>query len=495
MSKIRFIRRKFRYHPYFLYRPPKSKTKGYSRILRVPKVPRVSFTNMLTQPLAQNITEQQKNKNYSASKSICVQESLSKLHEMFEEASISQKNKIVPVLEDKKVPIAQDENLPVPLAKISIPETKYALVAVYPQNSNIPLGTHQMDAIQFVYHCYHTLQKECVLLDMTLGCGKTRVPIEFVNLIQKKALIITKNTITAHIKNEVKKWLPSNNALIDVLDPLSFRKHVSPESLTDYTVIVIDECHLIASKKSHATVKFLRQVKLERKQKLPFLILLSGTSGNVEDQLDLMNLFDSSANELNVFHYSWSPKYTPKTQIVKIPLNQEQQAMHEQFKCGYDAINPKDRFHAYQKMREMLSRWKTSIVRDFCLKATCSVLVVSEFKTVLIELDMLLPPHVKRHRIDATTKLEKRYDYVQMLQQGKIQVLLACTNAIAHGLNLGKTNLLILFEPNYLANAQKQTSGRLTRLDCENPNQLILNLMFENSIEDRLYNANFCSGF
>ncbi len=367
-------------------------------------------------------------------------------------------------------------------------------VQICPQNSSIPLGIHQMNAIQFVYHCYHNLKKDCVLLDMTLGCGKTRVPIEFINFIHKKSLIITKNTITVHIQNEVKKWMPLNDS-IEVFNPLSFQKQISEELLADYTVMVIDECHLIASKKSQSLVKFLRKVKFENKKQIPFLIFLSGTSGNLDDQIDLLSLFDSTANEQNIFHFSWSPKYTPKMQIIKLPLNQIQQETHEKFKLGYDAIEAKARFRAYQKMRETLSRWKVSIVRDFCLKATCSVLIVSEFKTVLIELDMLLPTYIKRNRIDSSTKLDKRDHYVQMLQQGEIQILLATTNAIAHGLNLGKTNLLIMFEPNYVANAQKQTGGRLTRLDCENPNQLILNLMFENSIEDRLYNANFCSGF
>jgi SNF2 family DNA or RNA helicase len=108
-----------------------------------------------------------------------------------------------------------------------------------------------------------------------------------------------------------------------------------------------------------------------------------------------------------------------------------------------------------------------------------------------MELDMILSPSIKRRRIDGRVEMAQRDIYIQEFQQGLLHVLLGTESAIGHGIDLWQANVLLFMEPNFSADEQRQTTNRLTRLGSKNQNQTIVTLSFDQTLEQKLFEANF----
>lgn len=358
--------------------------------------------------------------------------------------------------------------------------------------SSIPLAEHQISAIHFLWARYNEflsyMATRAVLLNMSMGCGKTRITLEFLSHVQSPLLIfITKPIIEYHIRLEIEKWAPSLRDTLHVVNPKSFLYEI--KEIIPRSILVIDECHILTHSKRTKFMKYLLSIVCPP----VFIILLSGTPGDASKPL---HYFDSATDgnwKENIFDFTWKPSQVISS-IQSLQLTKDQDLIYQEFRQQFFASQGRERIHLLNRMRKLIAQWKIPYALTFInqhLSRNHFVLVVSQFANVLMELDMILSPSIKRRRIDGRVEMAQRDIYIQEFQQGLLHVLLGTESAIGHGIDLWQANVLLFMEPNFSADEQRQTTNRLTRLGSKNQNQTIVTLSFDQTLEQKLFEANF----
>ncbi len=352
------------------------------------------------------------------------------------------------------------------------------------RNQKIEIKPHQMDVLKFLYHGFVTYCKTALLVISKMGSGKTRMVIEFANWLNLSFLIVTPNKIVPHVTREINKW-KQPNIYGEVQDASFFTSDQVTPSLQ---LIIIDECHLIANKKTKKLVKEIQSLSKV------WIILLSGTPGDLEDQLDVLYPFDKNANKKeSICEVNWEPEYKPKQELIELTLQPDQWNIFDKRRDDVLSLPVKEQEKEFEELRKQLSLWKLPFIMELCKRAQSrskkSILIVSEFSEVLTSLDLYMDKNFKRKRISK----ESRYidAILHEFEANQFQFLLAYSGSISHGIDLAFVNELIFIEPQRITTNQKQTSGRLPRLGHINQDQTIISPFYAKTSDDMLYKTHF----
>jgi superfamily II DNA or RNA helicase len=354
----------------------------------------------------------------------------------------------------------------------------------------IKLQPHQINVLEYLHKGFLLQSKTALLIISRMGSGKTRMVIEFANWLHLNFLILTPNKIVPHIYREIIKW-KEPDIYGEVQDARCFTAaHVQTKNETNrMKLLVIDECHLIANKKTKKLVKEIQSLENV------WVILLSGTPGDIEDQFDVLTPFCNNVDtKESILEVSWQPEFLPKQELIALTLLPDQWKVFDNAKQHILELPIKEQEKKFMELRKTLSEWKLPFIIQLCDRAQCkskksSILVVSEFSEILLALDLRLDKKYTRRRI---SKESHHIDLIlQQFEAKSFQFLLAYSGSISHGIDLAFVNELIYIEPQYLTTNQKQTSGRLPRLGKSNPDQTIINPFYKQTPDDMLYQTHF----
>jgi SNF2 family DNA or RNA helicase len=107
---------------------------------------------------------------------------------------------------------------------------------------------------------------------------------------------------------------------------------------------------------------------------------------------------------------------------------------------------------------------KLDALADLINASRQPIIIYSEFIGALAHLSMWLREHgVSFHLVIGDTSKDKRVEAFDSVQRGEVKVLLAHPKAMAHGITLTTSNVVVWWTPIYSHEIYKQASGRITR--------------------------------
>jgi hypothetical protein len=352
----------------------------------------------------------------------------------------------------------------------------------------IPLELHQIEALQFFYQAFIIRKQHAVLFIGPMGSGKSRCGIEFAHFMKLPFLILTTKEIVPHLSREVEKWSKNDDLIGHVQDGKFFSSDMVIQE--GYKLIIVDECHILVDKKTKKIVKELSLISQE-----VFIICFSGTPGDIEDQLDFLRPFDDNVSlQDSILQVYWQPPYKPKEELIRLNLTKQQSQVYEHKKEAILILPEENQEYQFMQLRMTLSSWKIPFIIQLCNSSftkskKSSILVVSEFSEIISALHLQLGKQLTRKIIIKNTK---NIDLIlQEFESKKFQFLLAYSGYISHGIDLPFVNELIFIEPQYKSSNQRQTNARLPRLGHPNPDQKIISPYYIDTPDDTLYEQHF----
>jgi len=394
--------------------------------------------------------------------------------------------KQVPFADQAKQVLLADQVKQVPLVPLIRPITPYAVPLIRPitpscdedtesdtsETESPRLFDHQIKSVAYLSEMY-TGGQPCAYLNMPMGSGKTRITIEFVNRFPLVTLFITPPNVVMHIEAEVLKWA-RNPELFTITDPRNIHKYETQP----FQLLVIDECHLLIAKKS---VFLTKACTIQRK----FTILLSGNEG--KNDIYWKNLF--SCKPMNqAFRINNIPEIRPvQVRVRRLNLSTEQHAEYKRLMEIY--ANSSNKTVVFKEMREKLANWKFNFIRDFIQERQHeSMVITSEFPSVLIALQMMMPK--KTSVINSSIPKEQRAAIIGNFNSGLLTQIFAVTSFITHGIDLTACTCLLAVEPLFEHTNEEQLHCRLQRIGQTSRQQCFIVLLFADTLEERLFRVN-----
>jgi SNF2 family DNA or RNA helicase len=353
----------------------------------------------------------------------------------------------------------------------------------------IKLYEYQEDAISFLKRKFEQKLKGAIV-DIPMGFGKTLIVLFFFRIISESCsreakltmLFLTKQDIVAHIKNEIKKYVPYSLQNLIIVKPYSNQYEFAD-------IIVVDESHEIFNKK-----KFTSNIQTIFKD--AFTVLLSGSTGSTREvKLQWTNLVctesepvifksDKLSNVVNVV----------KEQVLQFDMTETEHIKYNEKKNKIKSLsNGLEIMHSMKNLREWLAELKVKhliVLLQRALKETDEKIVVfSSFNSILQALRLELPVNEVASMYASNPK--KRAKEMELFKVCK-RILLVSTNLGSHGIDLGFVKFLIHVEPPWKGVTQCQANSRIMRIG-QKANQEIFVLVMKQTLESKLLASNLQS--
>lgn len=123
-------------------------------------------------------------------------------------------------------------------------------------------------------------------------------------------------------------------------------------------------------------------------------------------------------------------------------------------------------------------------VLDAIDKGEGPIVVFSDHRKPLEILELSLSV-LRVRKIDGTTPMDKRNDYVQMFQNGQLDVLLGTYGTLSTGINLTASNLMVLNDPCWTVAELEQAKKRSHRMGQTRPCRIVK--VLGSSVTDLIY--------
>ena len=123
-------------------------------------------------------------------------------------------------------------------------------------------------------------------------------------------------------------------------------------------------------------------------------------------------------------------------------------------------------------------------VLDAIDKGEGPIVVFSDHRKPLEILELILST-VRVRKIDGTIPMDKRNDYIQMFQNGQLDVLLGTYATLSTGVNLTASNLMLLNDPPWEVASLEQAKKRSHRMGQKRPCRIVK--VLGSSVTDLIY--------
>lgn len=336
----------------------------------------------------------------------------------------------------------------------TVPVTKPRLCALY---------KHQRTALNQLY----SASERVLALHMKMGGGKTRVALEFVAR-EGSVLYVTLPSLVQQVTTQVREYLTCSEArCVRVCSVL-------PQPTPALAMVIVDEYPKLVRRRLWTLLASVPSTRV---------LLLTGETDEL-NQLARYRSMLGSHRRLD----------TPVTDallrqademLVPIALSATQKAEYERMAV---AASSTPSFARFRRHREQVSQWKINQVVELLSQfRNFPCAVYSEFNSTLKELrSELITRDVPTFQCFTSTP-KKRYAQLQkFLSSAQPGVLLCSVDAASRGINLGAVRVLLLLEGFYNAADVRQTRARLVRVDQTPQTQLILQVFFAGTFEEKL---------
>lgn len=374
-----------------------------------------------------------------------------------------------------------------------VPAGSSALAAA--SSLSLPMFDYQEAALQFMIQRFWA-GADGVALAMQMGSGKTRPVYEFINLNPFPTVIVTMSGVVGHLKRERSKWCRFPGYVQIVSETYVRLRKVANNPY----FLVIDECHKLLQSDNTVLAQKLRLLKPD------FVIFLSGTMLNIPKYWSRILPKSMLTSQQNTFVLETCPRIRPvRVQTLVWTLEPSFRMEYEQMRQQHNALPKGKRRPVHERIREKLSLWRCERVVSLLYNHLASqeqIVVVSQFESNLLYLSLLLGQHKDMllgwgYSVHDTCRLiHKGLDhivrdmYIEQFKAGLFRVLLGTAQFLSHGIELSNVSLLIVMEPIYLLQEQKQLEYRLSRVGQTGRLQEVWYLMYEDTLETKLYENN-----
>lgn len=384
------------------------------------------------------------------------------------------------------------------------------------------LRLYQKQAIEY------GLKQPYSILALDPGLGKTRCAVDIHERMGGNCLVIAPSYLIGNWQAEIKKWgrpnlivtaIKKGADIYDVFDSdfvlVSYDLAQKAEYFFDWAdMVVLDEAHLIKSQKAKRT-QFIHKAIYENSIKRCLLLTGTPIKNRVEEFYSLLALCNYQPGKESGFldefpdsigfadHFSYRQEYTIEVghRLVRIIKwsgirNEHELKQHlnghylriksedvldlppvifkdirisdsedEELKHAFDAYfksdeshrktNPTAKSQAALRKASITTRYVESLVDE-----AGAVVVYSDH----VDASELIANHFKVTALNGTVPAQRRMQLVKEFQAGHKNVLVCTIGAMSTGINLTRSNHLVLNDYPWVPGDLKQTIYRIQRL-------------------------------